>query len=83
MRIFSCWLDVMYQRRSSMYITRISLGSMIYADVLLTSSRRLIFGRPVIAHGLIGKSLFFVKSDLMKCTRRPSISFVSETSMFS
>ena len=47
--------------RSSVYVTRISLGSMIYADVLSTSSRRLIFGGPVIALGLIGKSLFAVK----------------------
>ena len=30
-----------------------------------------------------GKSLFAVKSELMKHTRRPSISLVSETSMFS
>ena len=30
-----------------------------------------------------GKSLFAVKSELMKYTRRPSISLVSETSMFS
>ena len=61
-----------------------SLGSMIYADVLSTSSRRLIFGGPVIDLGLFGKSLFAVKSELMKHTRRPSIiSLVSETSMFS
>ena len=69
--------------RSSVYVTRISLGSMIYADVLSTSSRRLIFGGPVIALGLIGKSLFAVKSELKKHTRRPSISLVSETSTFS
>ena len=73
----------MYQPRSSMYVTRISLGLMIYADVLPTSSRRLIFSGPVIAFRLIGKSLFAVKSELMKHTRRPSISLVSETSMFS
>ena len=73
----------MYQSRSSMYVTWISLGSMIYADVLSTSSRRLIFGGPVIALGLMRKSLFAVKSELMKHTRRPSISLVSETSMFS
>ena len=36
----------MYQPRSSVYVTRISLGLMIYADVLSTSSRRLIFGGP-------------------------------------
>ena len=62
---------------------RISLDSMIYADVLSTSSRRLIFGGPVIALGLIGKSLFAVKSELMRHTRRPSVSLVSEISMFS
>ena len=81
--IFPCWLDTMYQSRSSVYVTRISLGSMIYADVLSTLSRRLIFAGPVIALGLIGKSLLAVKSELMKHTRRPSISLVSETSMFS
>ena len=67
----------------TVYVTRISLGSMIYADVLSTSSRRLVFGGPVIALGLIGKSLFGVKSELMKHTRRPSINLLSETSMFS
>ena len=55
MSIFPCWLDVMYKPRSSVYVTRISLGSMIYADELSTSSRRLIFGGPVIALWLIGK----------------------------
>ena len=63
--------------------TRISLGSMINADVLSISSRMLIFGGSVIALGLIGKSLFAVKSDLMKHTRRPNIRLLSETSMFS
>ena len=65
MSILPCWFDVMYQQRSSMYIARISLGSMIYADVLSNSSRRLIFGGPVIALALIGKSLFAAKSELM------------------
>ena len=74
--VYYCWLDIMYQPRSYVYVTRISLGSIIYADVL-------IFGGPVIALGLIGKSLFAVKLELMKHTRRPSISLVSETSMFS
>ena len=73
----------LYQPRSSMYVTRISLGSMIYANVLSTSSRRVIFGGPLIALRLIGKSLFAVKSELMKHTRRLSISLVSKTSMFS
>ena len=80
--IFPCWSDVMYKPRSSLYVTRISLGSIINADVLSTSSRRLIFGGPVTALGLIEKSLFTVKSELMIHTRRPSISLVSETLMF-
>ena len=81
--IFPCWLDVMYPPRSSMCITRISLGLTINADVLLTSSRRLFFGGPVIILGLIGKSLFAVNSEQMKHTRRPSFSLVSETLMLS
>ena len=36
-------------------------GLMINADMLLASSRRLFFGGPVIARGLIGKSLFTIK----------------------
>ena len=48
-----------------------------------TSNRRLIFGGPMTALGIIGKSLFAAKSELMKHTRRPSISLVSEISMFS
>ena len=64
MSIFLCWLGVMYPPRSSVYITMISLGSMINADVLSTSSRRLIFGGPMTALGLIGKSLIAVKSEL-------------------
>ena len=71
-----CWISEEIE-------TRISLGSMINADMLSTSSRRLIFGGPVIALGLIGKSLFAVKSVLLKHTRSPSVSLVSETSMFS
>ena len=39
----------------------VSLGLMINAGMLLASSRRLIFGEPVIAFGLTGKSLFTVK----------------------
>ena len=41
--------------------TRINLGLMINAGMLLASSRRLIFGVPVIALGLTGKSLSTVK----------------------
>ena len=39
---------------------------MINAGVILTSSWRLIFGVPVIALGLTGKSLSYVKWELME-----------------
>ena len=42
-------------------VTRINLSLMINAGMLLASSRRLIFGGPVIALGLTGKSLSAVK----------------------
>ena len=48
----------MYHPRSSMCETRISLGLMINAGMFLASSRRLMFGEPVIALELTGKSLF-------------------------
>ena len=60
----------------------VSLDLMINAGVLLASSWRLIVGAPVTALMLTGKNLFAVKSKLMKPTRRPSISLVSETGMF-
>ena len=41
--------------------TRINSGFMINAGIFLASRRRLIFGGPVIALGLIGKSLSAVK----------------------
>ena len=47
--------------RSSVCATRISLGFMINAGILLASSRKLIFGGPVIALGFTGKSLSAVK----------------------
>ena len=76
----------MYQPRSSMCIKRISLGLMINAGMLwhaiAGSSRRLIFGGPVITLGLTGKSLSTVKWELMKPTRRLSISVVTKTGMF-
>ena len=56
-----CWLDVMYQPRSSMCVTRMSLGLMINAGMILVSSRRLILGGPVITLGLTGNSLSTVK----------------------
>ena len=74
----------MYQPRSSV-CTRISLGLMINAKVLwtsFTSSRWLIFGALAIPLWLTGKSLFAVNWEIMKHTRRPSVSFVSETEMF-
>ena len=63
-------------------MTRISLGLMINAGMLLASSRRLIFGRPVIALGIAWKSLSVVKWDLMKPTRWPRVSLVTRTGMF-
>ena len=44
----------MYQPRSSVCVTRINLGLMINAAMLLASSRRFIFGGPLIALGLTG-----------------------------
>ena len=55
MNICPFWSDVMFQPRSFVCITRISFGLMINAGVLLASSRRLIFGGPMIALGLTGK----------------------------
>ena len=60
----------------------ICLGLMINAGMLLASSIKLIFGEPMIALGLTGKSLSTVKSEPMKPTRRPSVSLVPETGMF-
>ena len=51
----------MYQPRSSVCVTRISPGLMINTGMLSASSRRLIFGGPVIAFWLTGKSLSAVK----------------------
>ena len=49
------------QPRSSVCVTRINLGFMTNAGMLLPSSRRLIFSGPVIALGLTGKSLSTIK----------------------
>ena len=60
----ACWFGVMYQPRSSVCATGISLGLMInaiIAGILLASIRRLIFGGPVITLGLTGKSVSSVK----------------------
>ena len=51
-RTVPCWLCVIYQARSSLCTTKISLGLMINAVVLLTTSRRL-FGGLVIAQSSI------------------------------
>ena len=77
-----CWLHVMYQSRSSMCVTRLSLRLIINAGILLVLSRRLIFIGDVITLGLTGKSLYAVKLELMKPTQRPRVSFVTETGMF-
>ena len=82
MSICCCWLDVLFQPRSSVCATRISLGLMLNAGMLLASSMRLIFVAQVIALGWPGKSLSTVKWELMKPTRRPSVSLVPETWMF-
>ena len=60
--------------------TRISLGLMINAGMLLASSRRLIFGGSMIVLWLTWKSLYSVKLVLM--TQIPSVSLVTETGMF-
>ena len=78
-RICSRWLDVMYQPRSSVCATRISLALMINAGLFFASSWRFIFCEPVISIGLTGKSLSTVKWGLMKPARRLSVSLVSET----
>ena len=80
--ICCCWLDVLFQPRSSVCATRINLGLMINAGILLVSGRRLIFVGPVIALRLTGKSLSTAKWELMKPTRRSSVSLVPETRMF-
>ena len=48
----------------------------------LTSSRRLIVGRPVIALGLTRNTLSTVKAEQKKSTHRPIVSLVSETGIF-
>ena len=56
-----------------MSATRISIDLMINAGILLSSRRMLIFGGPMIALGLTGKSVSTVKGGLMKPTRRKSV----------
>ena len=72
--ICPCWLDVIYQPRSSVWVTRIRLGFMINAGMLLASSLGLSFSGPVIALGLTGKSLSAVKRELIKPTRTQNVS---------
>ena len=61
MNMCPCWLDVMYKPRPSVCLTRIRVGLMFNAGMLLASSKRLIFGGPAIAFGLTGRSLSAVK----------------------
>ena len=56
-----CWLDVLSQPRSSVCATKINLGLVVNDGMLLASSRKLIFGGPMIAFGLTGMSLSTVK----------------------
>ena len=56
-----CWLNVLFQSRSSVCATKIRLGLMINAGMLLSSSMRLIFGEPVITLELTEKNLSVVK----------------------
>ena len=58
-----------------MCATRISLGLMINAGMLLASRRMLIFGGPVIALGLTGNSLTTVKEELTKPTNEAKRQF--------
>ena len=80
--ICPCWLDVMYQPKLSLSVTRICHGLMINAGMLLATSGRLVFGGPVIALGLTGKSSSAVKWVLMKPTWRLSVSLVTKTGLF-
>ena len=75
-------LSLLLGRYSSECVTRIVLGLMINAGTLLASDRRLIFGGPVITLGLTWTCLSSVKRELIKPTRRPSVSLMIETGMF-
>ena len=75
-------VGVLLQQRSSACATWINSGFMINAGMQLASSCRLIFGGPVIALGLTGKSMSAVKWEIMRPTRRPSVSLFSEPWMF-
>ena len=67
--ICPCWLEILF-----VCATRISLGLMINAGVLLASGRRFNFFLPVVALGL---TLSAVKWVLTKPTLRPSVSLVT------
>ena len=54
-RTSPCWFDVMYLPRSSVSKTTINLSLIFNTCLLMTSSRWLIFGGPVIAIRLSGK----------------------------
>ena len=83
MNICPGWLDVIYQPRPSVCVARKTLvWWSCKAGMLLASSRRLIFGEPVIALGLTVKRLSAIKWELMKPTLRQIVSLVTETGMF-
>ena len=63
-----------------MFLTQ--YGLLFNTGLLLVSSTRLIFSWPVIALGFTGKSLSTAKWELMKPTRRPSISLMTQTIFF-
>ena len=81
MSICCCWLDIMFQPRSSMCATRKIHCLMIIAGMLLASSRRIIFDGSLNALGLALKSLSAVKRELIMPAQQPNISLVSETGM--
>ena len=57
----SLLVEVMYQPRSSVGITKINLGLMINVCVFLSSNTRVMFSGPVIALGLTWKKLSAAK----------------------
>ena len=57
-----------------MCTTRISLGLIIKAHMLLSSCRGLIYGGPVIALGLTGKSV--------RCQVRANVTYSEDKSQF-
>ena len=65
-------LNNMIQPRPSVCATMISLGLMINAGMLLASSRRLIFGGPVIVLRLTRKSFNYTSQTMQQEPSPPS-----------